>query len=119
MGDGKSSSSASISLDSSQGLSENYHIGVVFVLTASMMSGISTALTQRALAAAAYPRHAFLFSAELAFFGILFLIGYCFFQPADKELLLSGTLFANWSTQTFIPVTTNVKPCSMSYAHVL
>ena len=43
------------------------------VLGASMLSRLSTALTQRALTNAK-PRHALFFSAELAVYGIIFLL---------------------------------------------
>ena len=54
---------------------ENYNLGVSLVLGASAISGLSTALTQRALVAEK-PRETVFFSAELAVYGILALIAH-------------------------------------------
>ena len=47
-------------------------VGVACVMGASAISGLSTALTQRALSSG---RNGMFFSAELAFFGIIVLVG--------------------------------------------
>jgi hypothetical protein len=85
----------------------NYHLGVLMVMGASMLSGLSAALTQRALVGAK-PRHPLFFSAELAVYGIVFLLVRSLFADKEKELLLSGGLFNHWSPYTLIPVITNV-----------
>ena len=85
-----------------------YHLGIMMVCGASMISGLSAALTQRALVSAK-PRHPLFFSAELAVYGIIFLLGNALFNPNSKEkdLILSGGLFNGWSMLTFLPVITN------------
>ena len=55
------------------------------VLGASTLSGLSTALTQRALVGSA-PRHALFFSAELAVYGIAFLIVNMFFSDEGRNV---------------------------------
>ena len=86
----------------------SYHFGIMMVCGASMISGLSAALTQRALVGAR-PRHPLFFSAELAVYGIAFLLLNALFNPSSKEkgLILSGGLFNGWSLITFIPVVTN------------
>jgi hypothetical protein len=50
------------------------HMGIVCVLIASMLSGVSAALTQKVLAGSGKQRNSFLLSAELALYGIVFLL---------------------------------------------
>ena len=86
----------------------SYHFGIMMVCGASMISGLSAALTQRALVGAR-PRHPLFFSAELAVYGIAFLLLNALFNPNsnEKDLILSGGLFSGWSLMTLIPVVTN------------
>lgn len=86
--------------------SSNYQLGVLAVLGASFISGLSAALSQRALVGSK-PRHPIFFSAELAAYGITFLLVSGLFSK-DKDLILSGHLFDGWEANTLIPVTTNV-----------
>jgi hypothetical protein len=84
------------------------NLGVVCVLTASMLSGLSAALTQRALIGAD-PRHPFFFSAELAVYGIMFLIFSALAaNNSDAKLIRKGSLFSHWDLFILIPVITNV-----------
>ena len=55
------------------------------VIGASMLSGLSAALTQRALVGSA-PRHALFFSAELAMYGILFLVVHMHFSANGRDV---------------------------------
>mmetsp|Transcript_6495 Transcript_6495/g.14318 ORF Transcript_6495/g.14318 Transcript_6495/m.14318 type:complete len:321 (-) Transcript_6495:155-1117(-) len=82
-------------------LSPTYQMGVLCVAGASMLSGLSAALTQRALVGA-QQRHPLFFSAELAVYGILFLLGNLYFNSDMKGSILSG-----WDLKTLIPVSTN------------
>lgn len=87
---------------------KNYQLGVAMVIGASMLSGFSSALTQRALVGAR-PRHPLFFSAELALYGIVFLVANaCFSRDGFK--LLTGGFFTGWTPYTLIPVFTNVWP---------
>jgi hypothetical protein len=95
-------STVNMSLDSA-----NYRLGLMMVLGASMLSGLSAALTQKALVGSK-PRHPLFFSAELAVYGIIFLVVRALFS-AESESILAGNLFAGWNPYTFIPVTTNVR----------
>lgn len=85
--------------------SSAYQLGLLCVAIASMLSGLSAALTQRVLVGAKQ-RHPFFFSAELAVYGIVFLLINLVFNNDIKGP--SGHLFSNWDTMTLIPVVTNV-----------
>jgi len=91
-------------------MSPSYQMGVACVAGASMLSGLSAALTQRALVGA-QQRHPLFFSAELAVYGILFLLGNLYFNSDIKGTNSSMgalALFSNWDLMTFIPVVTSV-----------
>jgi hypothetical protein len=79
----------------------------MMVLGASMLSGLSAALTQKALVGSK-PRHPLFFSAELAVYGIIFLLVRALFS-SESGIITSGALFSGWTAYTFIPVTTNVR----------
>lgn len=96
---GGSSSSASSTLVDHSG----YSLGLMMVAIASMLSGLSSALTQKALVGKQSRSPVFL-SAELAVYGILFLLGNLYFNNDIK----GDNLFSNWQWYTLIPVTTNV-----------
>lgn len=95
-------SSIDLSLDKA-----NYRVGLMMVLGASMLSGLSAALTQRALVGSK-PRHPLFFSAELAVYGIVFLVIRSLFSE-ESTSIISGQLFSGWSLYTLIPVATNVR----------
>lgn len=82
--------------------SEMYLAGTSLVLGASAISGLSTALTQKALRQG---RHALLFSAELAVFGIIVLITTDWFK--EKQLFREGGPFHDWTLLTMVPVVAN------------
>lgn len=81
--------------------SNNYRIGIILVCFASILSGISTALTQKALCDKKNRRNTLFFSAELAAWGILFLMVY------DGNIIIKNGFFNEWTIKTFIPVVTN------------
>jgi hypothetical protein len=103
----------------------SYQLGMVCVAVASMLSGLSAALTQRAVtgasssfaaAAAAAPgssnngavvraRNTMQLSAEMAVYGILFLLINLWFNNDIK----GSHLLSNWDMLTLIPVLTNVR----------
>ena len=97
-GSGSATSSAS-TLD--------YHFGLFCCLTASGLSGLSGALVQRALSGAV-AQNPFLYTAELATYGIVFLLVTSLFREKERDIMLSGNLFTNWEVYTLIPVTANV-----------
>ena len=90
------------SLDSST-VSSMYQVGLLCVASASMLSGLSAALTQRALAGS-IQRNTMLYSAEMAVYGILFLLINLYFNNDIK----GDSLWSNWDLPTLIPVVSNV-----------
>jgi hypothetical protein len=111
---------ASATASSASGAS--YQLGMVCVAVASMLSGLSAALTQRAVTgasssfAAADPggsnngavvrtRNTMQLSAEMAVYGILFLLINLWFNNDIK----GSHLLSNWDMLTLIPVLTNVR----------
>ena len=70
-----------------------------------MLSGISAALTQKNLVGFR-KRHPFFFSAELAVYGIVFLLANLLVR---SDVAPGGGLFSNWNLLTLIPVVTNVR----------
>ena len=76
---------------------------------ASMTSGLAGALTQRALVGSK-PRHPLFFSAELAVYGILFLLCNALYNPHNSKesaSIVKDGLFNGWTLLTLIPVITN------------
>jgi hypothetical protein len=83
----------------------DYQLGLLVVATASLLSGISAALTQKHLVDYR-KRHPFFFSAELAIYGIVFLLGNLLVR---SDVAPGGSLFSHWTPLTLIPVVTNVR----------
>ena len=83
----------------------DYQLGLSLALGASMLSGLSAALTQKALTNAT-PRPALFFSAELATYGILFLIVSLIFNEEGSRVLQNG-IYKGWDAKALIPVLTN------------
>lgn len=84
----------------------SYNFGLFAVATASLLSGLSAALTQRTLTAAK-PRPSLFFSAEMAIYGIVFILLNLVF---NNDIKGGGfNLFQNWQLSVFIPVITNVR----------
>jgi hypothetical protein len=83
-----------------------YKTGVLVVLLSSMLSGISAALVQKAFTVPK-PKNPILFSAEMAVYGIVFLLikEMCFGAKFTDTFSLK--LFHNWTAMTLIPVFTN------------
>jgi len=88
----------------------DYNLGLFWCILASSISGLSGALVQKAVTGP-HPQHSLLYTAELATYGISFLLVSSLFSEKDRGVLLSGTLFNGWNTNTFIPVTANVSIC--------
>ena len=84
----------------------DYQLGLLVVAAASLLSGISAALTQKSLVGFR-KRHPFFFSAELAIYGIVFLLANLLVR---SDVAPGGNLFSNWNLLTLIPVVTNVCP---------
>ena len=85
----------------------DYHFGLFCCLTASGLSGLSGALVQRALSGTV-AQNPFLYTAELATYGIIFLLVTSLFREKERDIMLSGNLFTNWEVYTLIPVSANV-----------
>lgn len=79
---------------------ENYHLGVLLVLGASAISGLSGTLTQRALKS----RQSVFCSAELAVYSLFLLLAADAYN--GKGLSVVG-MFGGWDWRTLVPVTTN------------
>lgn len=103
-------SKAAVSVDVGQ-----YKIGVMVVLAASVLSGISAAFVEKAFVAIKQ-RNALLFSAELALYGIIFLLSKEVLFGGSVTNTLSSKLFASWTPLTLIPVMTNV---SLFLCHII
>lgn len=108
---GKGSGAAAVN-----GSASSYQFGLMCVAAASMLSGLSGALIQRALAgagsgaAAQVQRNTMLFSAEMAVYGIVFLlVNLLFNNDTSGSGGGSGSLLSHWDLPTFIPVITNVR----------
>lgn len=108
-----SSSSSSYKSSSSSFLEslykiEGYKLGLLLTILASLFSGLSGALTQLAMTPknGSYTRHSIFFSAEMAVYQILYLL-MNLYNSGEKELLISGALFKNWTVWLLIPVICN------------
>lgn len=85
---------------------EHRNFGMILVGGASLLSGLSAALTQKAITATGKrQRHVFLLSIEMAVYGILFLLGNLYFNSDVEQ---GSTLISHWTLLTWIPVITNV-----------
>jgi hypothetical protein len=83
-----------------------FQIGLLCVGSASMLSGLSATLTQRAITGS-NQRNTLVLSAEMAVYGIVFLLLNLAFNSDIKAGAGAG-LFSNWDLQTLIPVLSNV-----------
>ena len=93
------------------GVTTEYQFGLFCVAFASMLSGLSAALTQRALSGT-QSRHTMLYSAEMAVYGIVFLLGNLM---VNSDIQAGSTLWAHWDLSTMFPVITNVRHVIMCY----
>ena len=93
------------------GVTTEYQFGLFCVASASMLSGLSAALTQRALSGT-QSRHTMLYSAEMAVYGIVFLLGNLM---VNSDIQAGSTLWAHWDLSTMFPVITNVRHVIMCY----
>ena len=119
-GGGSTTSATAAALSNIPGATSSYHLGLLYVGAASMLSGLSAALTQRAVTGAKQ-RNTFILSAEMAVYGIIFLLLNLYFNNDIKSAVGGGVaggvgvlkgpnmnLFVNWNLATLIPVLTNV-----------
>lgn len=87
------------------------NLGIMLVFGASLLSGLSAALTQRAMTSSTAgakrnnQRNVFVLSAEMALYGIIFLLVNLVFNNDIQE---GGSLVSNWTFLTLIPVLSNV-----------
>lgn len=86
----------------------DYNFGLFCCAMASSLSGLSGALVQRALVGSS-AQNPLVYTAELAIYGIAFLLVSALFSTRERELILGGNLFHDWNPLTLIPVTTNVR----------
>jgi len=89
--------------------SSNHAQGVAAVLTASFISGLAGALTQKSLQGSK-GRNSYLFTMELCVASIFFLGSSMLANPKDRQQLMSisdGGFFKGWTPQTIIPILTN------------
>eukprot|EP01032_Pedospumella_encystans_P016310 gene16310-18612_t len=98
-----SPNSASNDNTDNNGVTTEYQFGLFCVASASMLSGLSAALTQRALSGT-QSRHTMLYSAEMAVYGIVFLLGNLM---VNSDIQAGSTLWAHWDLSTMLPVITN------------
>lgn len=90
---------------------KNTSLGIALVLMASMISGVSTALTQKTLqiAGEGKGRNSIFLSAEMAIYAIPFLMisDKLSSKSARKDCKEGDDFFAYWNIFTFIPVLSN------------
>lgn len=85
------------------------HLAAVFVMAASMISGLSAALTQKVLTSSSNV-NSLMVSAELAVYGIVFLVAKEVFwdlghlSPAAAGGLLVSNFWEGWGAWTLLPV---------------
>ncbi len=79
------------------------YTGLLSVCAASAISGLSAALSQRAMARTS--RSPMIFSAELAVYGIAFLLVN---QLFNSDIVDGNHMFSHWSIFTLLPVLSNV-----------
>ena len=100
-----------LNMGASQSISDkdysNFQVGVFMVLAASAISGLSGALSQKALSGIEQPRHSILLSSEMAVYGIMFIIGRILLTPVEMESIERNGFWYGWTPYTFIPVTAN------------
>jgi drug/metabolite transporter (DMT)-like permease len=93
---------------SSGSSSSSSSVGLAMVAAASLISGLSGALTQRAMSRPGLRKaNPFFFSAEMAVFGILFLI--LNLLTVHSDIQGEGGLFSNWTPIIIVPVLANVQ----------
>jgi hypothetical protein len=85
-----------------------YNIGIMVVAAASWLSGISGAFVQKAFIGPK-PRNPLLLSAELAVYGIAFLVLRDVFTTGSSSSINPHSVFANWDLYTCIPILTSVR----------
>lgn len=79
--------------------------GVLPVLAASFLSGLAGALSQKSLQT--MDCNPYLFTMELSFFALIFLISSLLLNSPDGKLIRSEGFWKGWTEKTWIPITTN------------
>jgi len=83
----------------------SWGLGIACVLFGSALSGLGSGLTEWILQGR--KRNSYLFSAEMAVFGSLMILGGLFFDVSgDSQVWREEGLFARWTPHTLIPVLT-------------
>lgn len=79
--------------------------GVIPVLTASFLSGLAGALSQKSLQTMG--RNSYLFTMELCAASIVVLLSSLLLNSSDAKVIREKGFFHNWTSLTWIPVVTN------------
>lgn len=108
---------------------DEYPLGLGMTVIASGLSGLSGALTQKALSATPPTRTSMIFSMELSVYGILFLVlsDSLYHMGEDPPIVAQIVecvsnvgvcpMFNGWTMWTFVPVIMNVRSAQLSLAH--
>ncbi|EKX51550.1 hypothetical protein GUITHDRAFT_65850, partial [Guillardia theta CCMP2712] len=83
----------------------DFWLGVIPVLGASLMSGLAGGLSQVALQRS--KRNSYLYTMEIATYSIISLSALIFIYPEDREAMLTRGVFGGWTRMTSLPVFTN------------
>lgn len=89
--------------DDTQLLSSSIKLGILPILGASFLSGLSGAITQKAMQNGG--RNAYLLSTELAFYGIIVLL-FSLTSTPDGRIVGKNGFFHGWTMRTWLPVFT-------------
>jgi solute carrier family 35 (UDP-sugar transporter), member A1/2/3 len=100
-----SSSSSSIVVVRTEARNMEIVTGVIPVLTASFLSGLAGALSQKSLQTMG--RNSYLFTMELCAASIVVLLSSLLLNSSDAKVIREKGFFHNWTFVTWIPVVTN------------
>eukprot|EP00934_Nitzschia_sp_Nitz4_P002181 Nitzschia sp. Nitz4//scaffold161_size51353//45905//47003//NITZ4_006960-RA/size51353-snap-gene-0.7-mRNA-1//1//CDS//3329537945//2181//frame0 len=101
-----STSDESSKIETMEWNSEQWTHGVVPILFASFISGLSGAISQKSLQLQGGGRNAYLFSMELSMASALVLVCSLFFSPDGQQISEDG-FWNQWTINTWIPILTN------------
>jgi UDP-sugar transporter A1/2/3 len=99
------SSSSSIVVVRTEARNMEIVTGVIPVLTASFLSGLAGALSQKSLQTMG--RNSYLFTMELCAASIVVLLSSLLLNSSDAKVIREKGFFHNWTSLTWIPVVTN------------
>ena len=106
LGGGEATSTKEEDMEQQEWDAHHLTYGVLPIMTASFISGLAGALTQRSLQAVGGGRNSYLFSMELCAATTLILGASMIFSPDGKSMVEDG-FWNNWTPHTWIPVFTN------------